>query len=111
MVPIKTSQLTDTHVNVVVSKVLDDDKCVFMPKVDLVCLKISKQAEEKIKRFGGRVYKLDEIFKFDLNNCVLLQNEASRRIKSRYYGSAGDKGSKTKIKKMFKKKDVTKRPS
>ncbi|KAM0677698.1 60S ribosomal protein L18 [Binucleata daphniae] len=125
MVPVKTSQLTNTNANkdinnnnntinnifVVVAKVLDDDKCVVMPKINLCCLKISKEAKEKIERFGGNVYGLDELFKFDLNDCTLISNDASRRIKCRYYGAPGEKGSNTLIKKMHKKKDVMKRPS
>ncbi|KAM0674162.1 60S ribosomal protein L18 [Gurleya vavrai] len=111
MVPVKISQLKPDIVNVVVAKVLDDDCIVQIPKVTVVCLKISRGAKETIEMFGGKVYKLDELFHQDLSKCELISNDPIRRKKARYYGAPGEKGSKALIKKMFKKKDVTKRPS
>ncbi|KAM0687548.1 60S ribosomal protein L18 [Conglomerata obtusa] len=115
MVPVKLSMLKADQINVVVAKVLDEDRCVSMPAVTVVALKISKEAQEKVERFGGKVYKLDELFKLDLARCVLVSSDPSTRKKCRYYGSAGDndkkKGPKTLIKRITKQKDVTKRPS
>lgn len=108
--PVKVNHLKPNILNIVVAKVLDDDRAVVLPKLNVAALQISAHAKEKIERYGGRVYKLDEIFSMDLENAELMIGDVTRRHVYKHFGM-GKPGSKAVEKVITKQKDVMKRPN
>lgn len=79
---------------VVVTKIVGDDSVVEIPHpIRVACLSISKQAKEKIEKYGGHVYKLDEIFNVapTPDQMVIFQAPQKIRKQYQYFGSASDK--------------------
>lgn len=79
---------------VVVTKVIGDDSIVEIPHpIKVACLSISQKAKEKIEKFGGQVYKLDEIFKVapTPDQMVIFQGPQKARKQTKYFGSASDR--------------------
>lgn len=108
--PVKVNHLKPDVLNIVVAKVLDDDRAVVLPKLNVACLQISINAKEKIERYGGKVYKLDEIFKLDLEKAELLIGDVTKRSVYKHFGM-GEPGSKATEKVITKQKNVMKRPN
>ncbi|KAI5190095.1 large subunit ribosomal protein L18e [Nematocida minor] len=78
---------------VVVTKIVGDDTVVEIPHaIKVACLSISQKAKEKIEKYGGQVYKLDEIFKIapTPDQMVIFQGPQKARKQYKYFGSAGD---------------------
>ncbi|EJW04176.1 hypothetical protein EDEG_01551 [Edhazardia aedis USNM 41457] len=114
--PVKTSQLVlqnPEKIQLVLAKVVDSDEIVVMPKINLICLKISQNAKKKIEMFGGKVHKLDEIFNIvdDYNKVEIVCGDPNNRKVCRYFGAPGDKEKPALEKVLCKRKNVLFRPS
>ncbi|KAF7683507.1 60S ribosomal protein L18 [Astathelohania contejeani] len=94
---IKNLEGKDGKIPVVVAKVLDDERMLEIPAIQLVCLQCSNTARAKVLKFGGEVYTLDQLFKVSprLDNLELIQGDRTRRKVYKYFGAAGDKFSTT----------------
>ncbi|KAI5180354.1 large subunit ribosomal protein L18e [Nematocida sp. AWRm80] len=79
---------------VVVSKILGHDAIVEIKiPITVACLDISVAAKQKIEKYGGKVYKLDEIFTVCPNpeDMVLFQAKTTSRKANKFFGSPTDK--------------------
>ncbi|OAG29416.1 large subunit ribosomal protein L18e [Nematocida displodere] len=79
---------------VVVAKIVGEDSIVEIPhKINVACLDISVSAKAKIEKFGGQVYKLDEIFRVAPNpeHMVIFQGPSKARKANRYFGVPGSR--------------------
>ncbi|EHY66475.1 large subunit ribosomal protein L18e [Nematocida ausubeli] len=79
---------------VVATKIVADDSIVEIPHpIKVACLSISHKAREKIEKYGGQVYKLDEIFKVapTPEQMVIFQAPVKIRKQCQYFGSASDR--------------------
>ncbi|KAH9386186.1 large subunit ribosomal protein L18e [Nematocida major] len=78
---------------VVVAKIVGDDSVVELSwPIRVACLGISQKAKEKIEKFGGQVYKLDEIFKVapTPSDMVIFQAPQKIRKQYQYFGAASN---------------------
>lgn len=97
--PVKISKLiqhTDKTI-VVVGKILDDEKLFEIPKLKIIALNFSREARKKILKFGGEIFTLDQIFTAsnDLSDVILVNGDRTHRKAYKYFGTPGEKGSKT----------------
>lgn len=81
-------------VAVVVTKIVGDDSVVVIPHpINVACLEISQSAKAKIEKYGGQVFKLDELFRVapTPDAMVILQGDPSTRKSCHYFGVPGDR--------------------
>lgn len=81
-------------VAVVVGKIVNDDRILELPhKIRVACLAASESVREKIEKYGGKVYKLDELFKAAPrpSDFVLFCGAMKGRKAYKYFGAANDK--------------------
>lgn len=81
-------------VAVVVAKIVGEDSIVEVPHpINVACLDISRSAKHKIEKYGGNVYKLDEIFRVapKPTDMVLFQGPLKARKAYQYFGVPGDR--------------------
>lgn len=79
---------------VVVAKIVGEDSIVEIPhSINVACLDISKGAKARIEKYGGKVYKLDEIFRVapTPSSMVIFQGALKARKSYRYFGVPGDR--------------------
>lgn len=106
--PVKVTELKPDVVNVVIAKVLDE--AAILKPVKVCCLSISEKAKKRIESFGGEVYTLDEVFKFDIEKAEIIMGDVTKRKVYKYH-KMDEKGVKLNIKRITKQKDVTARPN
>lgn len=111
--PIKVSQLVghSGKVIVVVGKILDDVRLLTLPRLTVVALNVSREAKNKIRKFGGEVYTLDKLFQIsnDLKDIVLVSGDRTRRKAYKFFGCPGEKNSITYPRTINKKNSGEKR--
>lgn len=79
---------------VIVAKIVCDDSVVIVPHpIKVACLDISARAKEKIEKYGGTVYKLDEIFRVAQRpeEMVIFEGPVKARKAYQYFGVPGDR--------------------
>ncbi|KAI5188648.1 large subunit ribosomal protein L18e [Nematocida sp. AWRm77] len=79
---------------VVVGKIVGDDAVVVIPHpINVACLDISRSAKEKIEKYGGSVYKLDEVFRVapTPDSMVIFQGPVRSQKSYQYFGAPGDR--------------------
>ncbi|KAI5171341.1 large subunit ribosomal protein L18e [Nematocida sp. LUAm3] len=97
---------------VVTAKVVGDDTVVIIPyPIKLACLDISRQAKEKIEKYGGQVYKLDELFRVSPTpkDMILINGSVTARKSYKYFGVPGDRHNPAKPRTLSKRAEKTKR--
>lgn len=82
---------------VFVGKLLNDENLVEIPKMTVICLKISTTLKKRILKAGGEVYTLEKLFKVSpkLEDCVMVKSDRTKRKSYKYFGATGEKGSET----------------
>jgi len=88
-------------VAVVVSKIVNDERLLAVPKMTVCALKFSETARTRIVAGGGRAMTFDELAleRPTGDHCVLLEGDRARRTACKYFGPApGDGGSRTRPK-------------
>ena len=83
---------------VVVATVLDDERMLEVPKLQIAALKISESARRRILKAGGRVLTLDQLAKEDPTgqNTWLLRGRRSREALKHFGGYPGVRKSHVK---------------
>ena len=83
---------------VVVSSVLDDERLLEVPKLQIAALKMSESARRRVLKAGGRVLTLDQLAKEDPTgqNTLLLRGRRSREALKHFGGYPGVKKSHVK---------------
>lgn len=79
---------------VVVAKIVGEDSIVEIPHpINVACLDISRAAKARIEKYGGKVYKLDEVFRLapTPSDMVIFQGPLKARKSYRYFGAPGDR--------------------
>jgi large subunit ribosomal protein L18e len=68
---------------VVVGKVLNDERLIFLPKISLCALYVSSSARKRIIKAGGKIFTFDQIaMKFPTGrNCVLIRGSKTKKKK------------------------------
>ncbi|KAI5167672.1 large subunit ribosomal protein L18e [Nematocida sp. ERTm5] len=97
---------------VVVTKIVADDSVVEIPHpIRVACLSISQKAREKIEKYGGQIFKLDEIFKVapTPEQMVIFQAPVKNRKQCQYFGSASDRKNPARPKVLSKGSEKRKR--
>ena len=87
-----------SKVIVVVAPVLDDERLLEVPKLQVAALRISETARRRILKAGGRVLTLDQLAKEDPTgqNTWLLRGRRSREALKHFGGYPGVKRSHVK---------------
>lgn len=102
--PVKISRIAselegaEGKVAVVVAKVLDDDSVMEIPAIKVVALQWSKGVKEKIERYGGSIWTLDQLFEVcpNMDDICLVATDKFRRKSAKFWGPApGERGSTT----------------
>ena len=87
-----------SKVIVVVATVLDDERLLEVPKLQIACLKMSESARRRVLKAGGRVLTLDQLAKEDPTgqNTWLLRGRRSREALKHFGGYPGVRKSHVK---------------
>ena len=86
---------------VVVGKIVNDERLLTIPKMEVCALKFSETARARIVAAGGRVLTLDQLAleRPTGDKCLLLEGDRTRREAVTHFGAApGDAHSKTRPK-------------
>lgn len=72
-------------VMVIVGKVLNDERILFLPKISVCALRISTVARERILKAGGQVFTFDQFAKDHPvgTNSVLVRGPKSKKLRSK----------------------------
>ncbi|KAI5184374.1 large subunit ribosomal protein L18e [Nematocida homosporus] len=79
---------------VVVAKIVGEDSIVAVPHpIKVACLDISRAAKARIEKYGGQVFKLDELFSVapTPDQFVIFQGPLKARKAYQYFGVPGDR--------------------
>jgi large subunit ribosomal protein L18e len=91
----------DSTIAVVVSKVVNDERLLVVPKLTVAALKFSEAARARITAAGGACITLDQLAtdRPTGDKCLLLEGDRRRREAVRHFGAApGDDNSRTRPK-------------
>ena len=86
---------------VVVSKIVNDERLLVVPKMKVAALKFSEAARARILAAGGEIITLDQLAQLRPTGekCLLLEGDRKRREACRHFGAApGDDNSKARPK-------------
>ena len=88
----------DNEIYVVVAKVLNDERDLQLPKLNICALSFTRQARLRVKQSGGQCFTLDQLPKIDpeRKSVVLLRGRKSREALKHFGPDVGAKGSHTK---------------
>ncbi|KAH0785533.1 60S ribosomal protein L18 [Histomonas meleagridis] len=91
----------DDTIAVVVSKIVNDERLLIVPKMKVAALRFSETARARILAAGGEIITFDQLAQLRPTGekCLLLEGDRKRREACRHFGAApGDDNSKTRPK-------------
>ncbi|XP_055535765.1 60S ribosomal protein L18 isoform X2 [Wyeomyia smithii] len=75
---------------VVVGTVTNDDRSLYVPKMNICALRVTEKARERILKWGGKIYTFDQLALIAPTgkNTVLMQGERTAREAFTHFGRA-----------------------
>lgn len=115
--PVKISKIVELIKDtdkfpLVVAKVLDDERMLVLPALNIIALSWSKSVEKKIQAAGGSIFTLDQFLRVAgvIDNIMLISGDINARKATKFFGPApGEKASATYPRQASKGKNKEKR--